>query len=152
MPQVTTKADRYNEGKPQISYPLSARYALEGIAKVMEYGAIKYDRDNWKKGLDLNSTLDSLLRHITKLLDGEEVDEESGLPHLDHIACNALFAAYHHNGRKAKHEEENTQNLINSLGFSAQLNLFDTSEPLGCRPSPRISRAGLQRSPLESSI
>ncbi len=101
------KALRYNEGKPQMSYPLSARYALEGVAKVMEYGAIKYNRNNWKKGLDLETTLDSLLRHVVKLLDGEFYDEESGLPHLDHISTNALFAAYHHNGRKTIAETAN---------------------------------------------
>jgi hypothetical protein len=104
MQPATIKALRYNTGKPQLSLALSARYALEGVSGVMEYGCRKYERDNWKLGLSLESTLDSMLRHITKLLDGEFVDEESGLPHIDHIACNALFAAYHHNGRKPTKE------------------------------------------------
>jgi len=73
MQPVTTKADRFNEGKPQLSYPLSTRFALEGVAKVMEFGANKYSRDNWKMGLPLEATLDSLLRHLTKLLDGERL-------------------------------------------------------------------------------
>lgn len=94
------KALRFNEGKPQLSYVLSARYAVEGIAKVMEYGATKYDRDNWKAGLSAENCIDSLLRHLTKYLDGEEYDDESLCHHLDHVATNALFLAHHHNKRK----------------------------------------------------
>lgn len=115
MQPATTKADRYNTGKPELSYPLSARFALEGVADVMAFGAKKYSRDNWKKGLPLEATLDSLLRHLTKLLDGETIDEESGCHHLDLLATNALFAAYHHNGRKARYEEAINRNSKPSI-------------------------------------
>ena len=94
------KAMRFNDGKPQISLVLSAGYALEGAAKVLEFGAEKYDRDNWKSGMDKEALVDSLSRHILKVLEGENVDPESNCPHVDHILCNALFLAYHHNGRK----------------------------------------------------
>lgn len=99
------EAERYNEGKPQLSYVLSARYAIEGIAEVMEQGAKKYDRDNWKKGLSAENCIDSLLRHLTKYMDGEELDPETGCPHLDHVATNAMFLAHHHNGKKEKNEQ-----------------------------------------------
>lgn len=98
------QALRYNEGKPQLSYILDANYAIEGICKVMEFGATKYERNNWKKGFPKEKLADSLLRHLTKFLNGEELDEESGLPHVDHIGCNALFLAQHFNGRKPTSE------------------------------------------------
>lgn len=93
-------AMRYNEGKSQLSYILSADYAIEGAVAVMENGANKYERNNWKKGFPSEKLTDSLLRHLMKFLNGEEFDEESGLPHIDHVLCNALFLSYHYNGRK----------------------------------------------------
>lgn len=95
-----TKAERYNDGKPQLSYVLAARYAVEGASMVMQEGCKKYDRDNWKKGMDDTALIDSMMRHLSKHLDGEFLDSETGLPHVDHALCNALFLSYHHNGRK----------------------------------------------------
>lgn len=34
---------------------------------------------------------DALYRHWLDYLKGEECDQESGLPHLWHLACNAAF-------------------------------------------------------------
>ena len=48
-------------------------------------------RGNWRKGLSHTQTSDCLLRHLTKWLAGEDNDDETGLPHLDHVLVNALF-------------------------------------------------------------
>lgn len=85
------QALRYNAGKPQLSYLFSAPHAIEGVAKVMEFGAQKYARDNWKKGFPYTSLADSLARHLSEFLSGVDTDQDSGLPHVDHILCNALF-------------------------------------------------------------
>ena len=69
--------------------------ALEGIVKVLEYGAQKYAPDNWKKVPNaIESYRGALLRHLTKLQAGEEFDMESGLRHVDHIAANAMFLGW----------------------------------------------------------
>lgn len=111
------KALRYNEGKPK--YSLIDLEAFEQCARVLDYGAKKYTiyvdkggneikgsevtlmsetlkvkhsgRDNWKNGLKKSEVLDSMLRHITALRNGEELDPESGLSHIGHIQCNAMF-------------------------------------------------------------
>jgi hypothetical protein len=84
---------RFNQGKPQ--WTLMDAKSIEPMIQVLMYGAKKYDRDNWKKAcpkrLDL---MDSLQRHAMKIIDGESVDPESGLPHIGHLMCNAMFYSY----------------------------------------------------------
>lgn len=84
---------RYNKGKPPIGMILEAKNALEGCAKVMEFGSNKYSRSNWRNGLPLSEVADSLSRHLIAWLSGEDLDEETKLHHLDHLLCNAIFLA-----------------------------------------------------------
>jgi hypothetical protein len=87
-----TCAMRFNDGKPQWS--LVDFESLEPMVRMLEYGAKKYDRSNWKKGLPVTRTIESLLRHTFALLSGEDNDPESGLPHIGSIQCNAMFLAH----------------------------------------------------------
>lgn len=88
----TSQALRFNEGKPKLSFIDLG--SMEDMARVLEFGAKKYDRNNWKKGLPYSSILDSMMRHIAALQKGELIDPESGLPHHGHISCNAMFLEY----------------------------------------------------------
>lgn len=86
------KAVRHNKGKRKWSLvPFSA---LEGMVEVLEFGAEKYDVDNWKKGLPVTEVCESLMRHLFSLLEGEDIDPESGLHHKDHLLANALFISW----------------------------------------------------------
>ena len=87
MGDQAVKADA---GKPRLS--LAPMRIVEAIARVREYGCKKYsDPDNWKK-VDRTRYVDAMLRHaLAYVRDPDGVDEESGLPHLWHLACNVAF-------------------------------------------------------------
>lgn len=65
--------------------------ALEGLAAVLQFGAIKYASHNWRGGISYSRVLAALLRHTFAILRGEYIDPESGLPHIDHVGCCWMF-------------------------------------------------------------
>ena len=83
----TAKADA---GKLQLT--LVPTQIIRDIASVRMYGVQKYkDPDNWKR-VELERYKDAAYRHFLAYLDDPPgVDEESGLPHLWHLACNVAF-------------------------------------------------------------
>ena len=94
-----SEAKRYNSGKPKLGYfARSFHKALEAIARVKEFGATKYEEDNWKLGNKPDSEyLDSMARHLDLFQKGEQYDEDSGCHHLGHAIWNlcALFELNH---------------------------------------------------------
>lgn len=69
--------------------------ALLKVAEVAGYGADKYqERLNYMRGYDWSLCFDALQRHALAFWGGEDLDPESGLPHLAHAAwhCLALLA------------------------------------------------------------
>lgn len=87
----TQKGLRYNNDKAKLSMIFEARNALDGLSAVLEHGARKYHRANWREGLNHTEIIDSMARHMTAYMAGEDNDPESGLPHVDHMLCNTLF-------------------------------------------------------------
>jgi len=82
-------AGRFNTDK--VRYDLVAPWAMDQIAKVYTYGTIKYDDDNWWKGLKWKKdVLGCVFRHVWKWVRGEKYDDESGLHHLAHAAWNCM--------------------------------------------------------------
>lgn len=81
------KADN---GKPKLS--LVPRQIIFDIAKVREFGTKKYgDSENWRQ-VEVQRYRDAAFRHFMAYLDDPYgVDEESGLSHLSHLACNIAF-------------------------------------------------------------
>lgn len=61
------------------------------VVKVLAFGAKKYSADAWREGIAWNRVLDAAERHIAEFKKGNDIDQESGLNHLAHAACNLLF-------------------------------------------------------------
>ena len=88
-PSINTEA-KQDTGKLQIQYVPPA--IIESVARVREYGNMKYgDPDNWRT-VAWERYFAAMLRHtIAMIRDPMSYDEESGLLHLDHVACNVAF-------------------------------------------------------------
>lgn len=83
----TAKADA---GK--IKPALVPTQIIKDIAVIREYGVQKYhDPDNWKR-VELERYVNAFYRHWLEFInDHDSIDEESGLPHYKHCACNMAF-------------------------------------------------------------
>ena len=87
-PTEPARSLRYNNGKPDFSLlPMST---LTEVVRVLEYGASKYERNNWLKPTSWDVSFACLMRHMSAWQDGEDDDPESGRSHLAHAACNIL--------------------------------------------------------------
>lgn len=69
-------------------------YMVDAV-KVLTFGKAKYKAWNWAKGMPWSVCLGCILRHTQKILDGEELDPESGISHWGHIVCNIIFLVYY---------------------------------------------------------
>lgn len=81
------KADN---GKPRLS--LVPMEIIRNIARVREFGLKKYkEKESWKS-VEVERYRDALLRHTLLYIENPYgLDDESGLPHLWHLACNVAF-------------------------------------------------------------
>ncbi len=86
--------------KPNLAILFDTPSALENVAMVMEYGANKYSRCNWNKCDDKERYIAASLRHIMAYSNGEDIDDESNLPHLAHAVCSLLFVLEMNNENK----------------------------------------------------
>lgn len=90
MRKMNKQEAKADSGKPNLT--LVPRRILTAIARVREYGCKKYgDPENWRK-VEKERYRDAAFRHFLAYLDDPQgTDDESGLPHLDHLACNIAF-------------------------------------------------------------
>lgn len=75
----------------KVRMDLLSEVAMEGLAQVLTYGAKKYASDNWRKGMNWRRLIAAALRHLFAFSRGEDLDPESGLPHIDHALCCLMF-------------------------------------------------------------
>lgn len=69
--------------------------AIRHMAEVFEFGLKKgYKRDSWKK-VEIQRYRAALYRHWLDYIDNPgHIDEESSLPTIRHILCNAAILSY----------------------------------------------------------
>lgn len=90
VPRDTDQTIKADAGKPKLT--LVPQQIIFDVARVREYGLAKYGASESWKQVDIQRYRDAAFRHFMAYLrDPEGVDEESGLPHLSHLACNIAF-------------------------------------------------------------
>lgn len=95
---------RYGLKKPGLAdIPPSA---LIELGRAMRNGAGKYGRMNWRENsVRADVYYDAAMRHLLRWWDGEDLDRDSGLPHLAHamaslaILIDAAHARTMHDNR-----------------------------------------------------
>lgn len=89
----TQKGLKFDGEKPMVGTLVNVfPMALMQIGACIKFGTTKYpDPNNWKKveGAERRYQ-DALMRHLCKMNAGFEIDNETKLPHLTHVAWNAL--------------------------------------------------------------
>ena len=83
---------KLDAGKTRMELVLSGfPHALLEVGKIATYGAKKYSDGGWKHVEDAHARYTgAMIRHLLAHSSGETNDPESGLPHLGHVAWNAL--------------------------------------------------------------
>lgn len=89
---VGMKDDGMQGGEVKPRYDLIPVETLEDVAKVLTFGAKKYDDDNWRLVENADKRYYSaLMRHVEAWRRGEQLDSETNLPHLAHAVCCLMF-------------------------------------------------------------
>ena len=83
---------KFDDMKPR--YDLIPPSLLHAVAMVLTYGADKYEDRNWEKGIKYGRIFGAMSRHAWAWFVGEDIDPESNLPHLWHVACNIAFLVH----------------------------------------------------------
>lgn len=106
-------------GKLELSYVPSQ--IIRDIAEVRMYGDAKYkDPDSWKV-VPTKQWIDALYHHMLEFVDNPNgVDNESGIPHYKHMACNLAFIC-----EQMKEDEDVVSKMIKNGEYSIARVLAD---------------------------
>lgn len=104
-----TQFAKADNGKLRIS--LVPSQIMRDIAEVRMYGDNKYHAPNNWVLVEMDRYVDAMMRHLLAFLDDpDSIDEESGIPHYKHAACNMAFIC----AMKDKNWPELRRKLISS--------------------------------------
>lgn len=132
---MSDRAKKNGLAEGKIQWHLLPVRASRGLLRVLMYGARKYAEWNWTKGMPYSELYDGVNRHLSAWwYDREDLDPESGLPHLWHALAGLTFLAEY--GQMAGYGEQyDDRPFIPSLVAASLL----------CPPSEPLATAGARR-------
>lgn len=75
--------------KPQELAWIDPRSIMQ-VAEVAQMGAEKYGKHNYRNGYEWSKNYNALQRHLHAFWGGEDLDPESGMPHMAHAGWHCL--------------------------------------------------------------
>lgn len=87
-----SKGLKYDADKPRMD--LLDPTFTEGVSRVLTFGANKYAPNNWRNGIQYTRIISAIHRHLAAIQKSEDIDPESGEPHIYHIGCNVQFLGW----------------------------------------------------------
>jgi hypothetical protein len=85
---------------------------MEGIARVLTFGAQKYEERNWEKGMNYSRLYRAAFGHMNKWWAGIRNDHETGIHELLHAGCSIMML-YHYEATRTGRDDR----PIYGLGF-----------------------------------
>jgi hypothetical protein len=86
----TVSATGGEKGTKLARFDLIPVEALTELANHYGRGAKKYDDDNWRRGYEWKKSYAAMQRHANAFWGGEDIDEETGTPHIIAVAWHAF--------------------------------------------------------------
>ena len=80
---------KFDSGKRRVD--LVPTEAINALADILTAGAVKYGEHNWRHGMDWSRVYGAAQRHMLAFWGGDDIDDESGMPHLWHALTNIAF-------------------------------------------------------------
>ena len=91
--RVTDPVTGGQKGMKQQRMDLLPYDTLMRVSEHYGYGATKYEDRNWERGYAYSLTMGALMRHLAAWWHGEDIDPDSGNPHLSAVVFHALALA-----------------------------------------------------------
>lgn len=83
------KGKKFDGDKPRLG--LVSPLLRLAAARALTYGTSNHEEHNWRLGIEWSRIYEALNRHVDAWWAGEEIDEDSGLHHLDCAAAELMF-------------------------------------------------------------
>ncbi len=113
-----------DQEKPDLS--LIPTDALWGMAKALTYGARKYDKHNFRKGIAYSRLIAATMRHLSAFNEGENNDTESSLSHIDHaMASLAMLKFMMENQSRMDDRYIAPKNILNESTKDPEINIIN---------------------------
>ena len=88
---ILAAAEGRKDDSDKPRYDLIPPEAIDGLARVLTYGAAKYPPRNWENGMAWGRVFAAAMRHLWTWWWGEKCDAETGMSHLWHAQCCLAF-------------------------------------------------------------